>query len=306
MPRRINLLCDRALLGAYAEGKHAVDHRMVVKAAAEVFGKENAVAPLRISPWRYAVWGMLASATIAGAAVWTLRNEIPMNTVRPAGILPATVTMTHKDQGLEKPARSPSSGLITAAGAAGPDIEKAPPLAAVPWDMDDPSNTGLRDRNDAIRQLAQRWGMSSPDQGLPCLTAQKENLHCYISANTDLAEIRQLDRPAVLTLRDDNDRVYYALLTRLTDTSATLQVGDVVLTVSSAALARQYKGSLVMLWRAPYTIVNSSLWVMRARKRAGSQHNWQRWTASRNHHTATRYSTRQWPGKYVNFSARKE
>ncbi len=253
VPRRINLLCDRALLGAYAEGKHAVDHRMLGKAAAEVFGKENAVAPLRISPWRYAVWGVLASATIAGAAAWTLRNAVPMNTVRPAGILPATVTMAHKDQGLEKPAPSPSSGLITAAGAAGPDIERAPPLAAVPWDMDDPSNTGLRDRNNAIRQLAQRWGMSSPDQGLPCLTAQKENLHCYISANTDLAEIRQLDRPAVLTLRDDNDRVYYALLTRLTDTSATLQVGDVVLTVSSAALARQYKGSLVMLWRAPYT-----------------------------------------------------
>lgn len=251
VPRRINLLCDRALLGAYAEGKHAVDRRMVRKAAAEVFGKENAVAPIRISPWRYAAWGMLASATVAGAVAWTLRNDVPMNTVRPASILPTTVTITRKHQRLEKPVPPPTSGMIAAAGAAGPDIEKTPP-ADVPRNMDDASNTGLRDRNDAIRQLAQLWGMSSPDQGLPCLTAQKKDLHCYISADTDLAEIRQLDRPAVLTLRDHNDKVYYALLTRLTNTHATLQVGDVTHTISSAALARQYNGNLVMLWRAPY------------------------------------------------------
>jgi general secretion pathway protein A len=37
VPRRINLLCDRALLGAYAEGKNRVDRQIVDKAAHEVF-----------------------------------------------------------------------------------------------------------------------------------------------------------------------------------------------------------------------------------------------------------------------------
>src|SRR5688572_22951486 len=37
VPRRINLLCDRALLGAYAEGKTNVARRIVDKAAREVF-----------------------------------------------------------------------------------------------------------------------------------------------------------------------------------------------------------------------------------------------------------------------------
>ncbi len=39
VPRRINLLCDRALLGAYASGKPQVDVAIVDKAAAEVMGQ---------------------------------------------------------------------------------------------------------------------------------------------------------------------------------------------------------------------------------------------------------------------------
>src|SRR5687767_1173660 len=37
VPRRINLLCDRALLGAYASGRQRVDRAIVEKAAGEVF-----------------------------------------------------------------------------------------------------------------------------------------------------------------------------------------------------------------------------------------------------------------------------
>jgi general secretion pathway protein A len=37
VPRRINLLCGRAMLGAFATGKQKIDRKMVDKAAAEVF-----------------------------------------------------------------------------------------------------------------------------------------------------------------------------------------------------------------------------------------------------------------------------
>jgi general secretion pathway protein A len=74
LPRRINLLCDRALLGAYASGKPQVDVAIVEKAAAEVSGE----APGRrrdrayAASWRLA-WavgaGMLAGALLLGAAL---------------------------------------------------------------------------------------------------------------------------------------------------------------------------------------------------------------------------------------------
>ena len=39
IPRLINVVCDRALLGAYVQGKDRVDTATLTKAAGEVFGK---------------------------------------------------------------------------------------------------------------------------------------------------------------------------------------------------------------------------------------------------------------------------
>ncbi|MGZ5158088.1 MAG: AAA family ATPase [Caldimonas sp.] len=47
VPRRINLLCDRAMLGAYAHGRHQIDTEIVEKSAREVFGKSEPSGPDR-------------------------------------------------------------------------------------------------------------------------------------------------------------------------------------------------------------------------------------------------------------------
>ena len=47
VPRRINLLCDRAMLGAYAHGKTGIDTAIVEKSAREVFGKSEPSGPDR-------------------------------------------------------------------------------------------------------------------------------------------------------------------------------------------------------------------------------------------------------------------
>lgn len=52
IPRLINILCDRALLGAYIEGESAVSRRILAKAAREVFGDRYSMrlngTPLRL------------------------------------------------------------------------------------------------------------------------------------------------------------------------------------------------------------------------------------------------------------------
>src|SRR5678816_4124279 len=47
VPRRINLLCDRVMLGAYAHGRHSIDIPMIEKADREVFGRSTAAEPDR-------------------------------------------------------------------------------------------------------------------------------------------------------------------------------------------------------------------------------------------------------------------
>jgi general secretion pathway protein A len=71
VPRRINLLCDRALLGAYAGGKPRVDRGIVDKAAAEVLGGGH--APARARWGRGARVGLvLGLGIVVGALVYAL------------------------------------------------------------------------------------------------------------------------------------------------------------------------------------------------------------------------------------------
>ncbi|MFV1972091.1 MAG: AAA family ATPase, partial [Thiohalobacterales bacterium] len=68
IPRLINVLCDRAMLGAYVEGKSHIDPDIVRRASREVLERQGEEATRsRRSPWL--VWG-LAIAGLTAAAVY--------------------------------------------------------------------------------------------------------------------------------------------------------------------------------------------------------------------------------------------
>ena len=65
VPRRINLLCDRAMLGAYAHGRHMIDSEIVEKSAREVFGSSESSAPDRSLVGTSVGLGLLVAAGLA-------------------------------------------------------------------------------------------------------------------------------------------------------------------------------------------------------------------------------------------------
>jgi general secretion pathway protein A len=77
VPRRINLLCDRALLGAYVENSREVTPKILRRAAREVFAGEGvaATAPRKPLRWPLVAGGVLAGAAISAAA-W---QAVPRN-----------------------------------------------------------------------------------------------------------------------------------------------------------------------------------------------------------------------------------
>src|ERR1700735_3738788 len=78
IPRVINIICDRALLGAYTQDLHQVPAALVRRAGAEVFDEE-------LSPrWMPFLIGGLALAVLigSGALLW---RYIPARASRPAG-----------------------------------------------------------------------------------------------------------------------------------------------------------------------------------------------------------------------------
>jgi general secretion pathway protein A len=234
VPRRINLLCDRALLGAYSEGKHQADLTIIKKAAKEVFTpRQYAATSIAIKPWQYALGGFVLCAALAGPSLWLISSKL-----NPAASKSGASAIATPQAG----AVVPAALVSTASNMANVNQGK----------LDASVIAGSSPRNDAIRQLAQLWGVTLKD-GIPCQVAQAQNLHCYISNSNELGELRQLDRPAVLSLRDGANKKYYALLTGMTDDVATLRVGSKIRSVGLTSLARGFDGGFLTMWRAPQT-----------------------------------------------------
>ena len=94
VPRRINMLCDRALLGAYALGRANVKRAMLEQAAREVFdsarpGREPGTR--RAVTIGLAVLAVVAGATALGAASLALDGSLPRLALDALKALPATV-----------------------------------------------------------------------------------------------------------------------------------------------------------------------------------------------------------------------
>lgn len=72
VPRRINVLCDRALLGAFARGAAIVNASLVDEAAREVFGPPPARTHSWLAQWRAPVLAGVAVAAVLGFALGAL------------------------------------------------------------------------------------------------------------------------------------------------------------------------------------------------------------------------------------------
>ncbi len=66
VPRLINLLCDRALLGAYVKGLNIVSPQLLIAAASEVFGKTNASRGGKGSLWQWLLVALLSLILVIG------------------------------------------------------------------------------------------------------------------------------------------------------------------------------------------------------------------------------------------------
>ncbi len=252
VPRRINVLCDRALLAAFEARVPRVTPELVDQAANDVFARAPQPQPAaaaaaaaasapdtaRAASNHRGAWVAAGIALVAGLLIspW-LRNGLggPQPATRPTALAPP-------------PGPAPASASASASASA-PAAEPAPPVtvpAPVP-PLDIFASPG--DEAAAWRVLASQWGAALP-AGEPCATAPALGLQCY-RGRGGLAAIRQLDRPALVTLTDPLGRSSTVLLTAVSAQDVTLRLGDREQVLPLAALARDWRGEFGTLWRAP-------------------------------------------------------
>ena len=234
VPRLINNICDRALLGAFAGGQRRVTARIVRRAANEVLGP---------GPGRY--WleaGVAASIVIAVLAGATMLRPDSIRYVSDwwaKRIMPSAVAMGPTNAAI---------GAPTSVPAVTPAVVAPGPRPALPALLD----ARTRERDAAFAALFAAWGEDyAARRGEPgCEFARRAGLRCLTKTGT-WKVLRRLDLPAMLTLTLPNGDRHYATMTALHDDAATLDVAGERVTFPLIEIEQFWDGAFVALWRTP-------------------------------------------------------
>ncbi len=250
IPRRINVLCDRALLGAYATGQKTVGSPITDKAASELFDelpKDRAAnAPIGLASvvhlpnWFWGVLGGIAMSCLAAAGVLAYLQNSTSNAHTPTPAAPSGIASAN------------NNANTVAALPVKPPSPPTPPLATLvelnAWLVQAPTKDAL-----SWQSLAKLWQIEVGTTS-PCQDAKQQQVQCFQST-AGLDVIRQLQRPCALGLFDREGRSVFAILTGLDANTATLTYGDGPqaqhITVTLADLAKVWRGDFFTLWRSP-------------------------------------------------------
>jgi general secretion pathway protein A len=238
IPRVINVTCDRALLGAYTQETRKVAAGLVRRAAGEVYGRR--FVPLWLG-WVAGALGLMGIAIIAVAG-WQLwqRQVFPLHafgnkaqaavTPTPAPVAPMPVAVT-----------PPVDGLAAAL-----TPTPAPVAASINALLD--ANSANTSDAAAFRRLLSLWGTAMADDKNPCEQAAKAGLSC-LEQRGSWAQVRALNRPAILTLTDDHGQRHRVVLSALDDKYATLDLGEHNERVSLDEVSRDWFGEFTVVWK---------------------------------------------------------
>ncbi|KQO26198.1 peptidoglycan-binding protein [Acidovorax sp. Leaf76] len=266
IPRRINLLCDRALLGAYAAGARQVTKTIVNRAAREVFdapASGRAWQGARALPrWASAGIGAVAGAAAVAAAGWALGVwPVPPAGTAGAGAAAAPTARGAASAASASPTTRPAAASASAAttatntaaasparSAAGAGAAAVPASALEQFVQAQPASDA-----GAWQALALAWGVTLPAGADACATLPRDGLRCYRNRRAGLNLVRQIDRPVLLALyaSEDAEAPVSVVLRGLDNDTATLEGAGRTLQVPVAELAQAWRGDIATLWRTP-------------------------------------------------------
>jgi general secretion pathway protein A len=216
IPRIINVIADRALLGAYTKDVHRVTGALVRRAASEVYDR-----PLS-AKW---VWWATGAAAAFGCALLGL--------------------------GLWQTLKGPPAAPVAAHAPVEATPAPAPPAPRPTLDAFLAAHGSDTGTDQAFATLFGLWKATvSAGEGRPCEQASAQGLECFAEKGT-LAQLRQLNRPAVITLVGADGAEHQVVLTALDDQRARLRAGREHFDAQVGELSREWFGDFLILWRPP-------------------------------------------------------
>jgi len=237
-PRMINIICDRALMGAYGRSQIMVDAATVRRAAAEVGDSV---------PGRY--WlrhaKMLAAAMAAGVIVltgWQLVLLVGTSTPQETA---GMVSRSHEAVGQAEPlAATPVRMAVPSVESPGDHESSLERLLSDP--------TVVTDTESAFRALFARWNIHdiSLTDRTGCEIAEQVGLRCIFSTGT-WNNLRNFNRPAVIELLDVQGDRHHVVVDRMIGDEVLLNFGGQTHGFAISEVDRYWYGKYLLVWRPP-------------------------------------------------------
>ncbi|MGB5410970.1 MAG: AAA family ATPase, partial [Woeseiaceae bacterium] len=250
VPRLINVICDRALLGAFTLETRKVNKRLIRRAAAEISGQD---LPNTSRRWLLPVFASLVLAVIvAGVWIFMQRQQIvgqaaadtaqagPEASQAPAALVAAT-----------DPGAATASGSETQPEAAAQAEPESEPQPQASLDEQLQLADGLTDTQAAFETLFDIWGIEfNGALGSGCAQAEAAGFACMYQRGS-WSGLKQFNRPAMLTLTDSRGKTHKVVLQGIRDGNAELSIAGVAVSHPVAAVSELWFGEYLLLWQPP-------------------------------------------------------
>ncbi|MDC0362995.1 AAA family ATPase [Halioglobus sp.] len=239
IPRVINVLCDRMLLGAYGRNKPRADHAMLQLAAREVLGEAYTFNP---------TWRWVGAIVLLGLLIWAGGWFIGNYTASPPTQLPAASVQTTRPDVTAVTAGAEPSAVDSESTALAEIVSAEPAQVSLvePVDMAEI----MWPPGDVFDKL---WSIYSAEPALqpPCTEQVHAGLACYEGEAWTWNDIQSLDRPLLLDVITQDRFSAGVMILGITDTTAWALSRNGVIEVQLADLATYWTGRYRFLWRVP-------------------------------------------------------
>lgn len=246
-PRLINIICDRALLGAYAREKNVADVATVNRAAEEIGSPVKQVSK---PAWRTLALITAALTFILVAAIWHWRSGwMPLlsSSARNVAVV-APQPAANADSAVSAPEIKPAA----ISPVASPAVATSPPTFSLTLSSLLSGFPELTDTESALKNLFSRWHLNYTNLvgGTGCERALNAGLHCIYKTGT-WNNLRDYDRPAIVELQDATGHRHHVLVTELKTDSVALMVGGQQHEYPLSEVDRYWFGKYLLLWKPP-------------------------------------------------------
>ncbi len=251
VPRLINIICDRALLGCYVENSFSVEPEILNKAAKEVFGELKKVEKRQSQPKKnILLLAIIISGIFITVALLQFKPEIKNASLFPSktGILQTGLTK-HKSE--EKPGAVIPSSLSQQATPLQINNKSDSKDSALSFKKIIDQNPG-NSKIAAYQHLFNQWHLKYDTRkpSMACKQASNAGLNC-LHKQGNLNSLLRYNRPAVLKLFNPSGKNTYATLLYIKKNIATIIINQTTLNIDTKVLDKHWLGQYTLLWHQP-------------------------------------------------------